>query len=202
MERGKFVVFEGIDGSGKSTQFDLAVKYLFNKSKYIDLYVTREPTKYAKEIREKLATEPNVKKDARWFLNAFVEDRKQHAEEIKKMLEYGTHVISDRYDVSTYAYQNTQGIPFEEIRAAHKGISVPDLTIIYDCSADVAFKRRSTAGASSSFDKDLEFQTHLRQNYLNLPKLLKDRKIIFIDANRPIDVIFEETKKVLDELIK
>lgn len=202
MERGKFVVFEGIDGSGKSTQFNLVVDYLFNKSKHIDLFVTREPTRYAKEIRERLAIEHDVKKDAYWFLKAFVEDRVHHVKQIQSNLNEGTHALTDRFDLATYAYQNAQGIPFEEIKQAHAGILVPDLTIIYDCPAEVAFARRSKAGASSSFDKDLEFQKAVRENYLKLPELLKDRKIIVIDANRPIDVIFEDTKKVLDELIK
>ena len=112
--------------------------------------------------------------------------------------------FSDRYKYATITYQSLQGIPVEEIIFAHKNpaILVPDLTLIYDCPAEIAFERRKKGGATDVFDKDLEFQKSLREKYLQLPSLLPKEKIIIIDASRSIEEVFEETKIYLNRLFK
>jgi len=194
--KGKFIVFEGIDGCGKGTQLKMAAAFLFDMNKDFDIFKTREPTRDFKEIREKLAQQTEVKENAEWYLNAFIEDRKNHlVKYIIPALNNGTLVLCDRYKHSTHTYQQTQGIDVNRIIELHNGLLVPDLTFIFDCPASIAFKRRENAGATEVFDKDLLFQEELRQNYLKLKEKLSDEKIIILDAAKKPEEIFEEVKK-------
>ena len=82
----------------------------------------------------------------------------------------------------------------EKLKEMHNGLLVPDLTLIFDCSAELAFERRRKAGATDVFDKDLQFQEDLRQNYLKLKTSLPDENIVIIDATDSIDKVFEKVK--------
>ncbi len=203
MNRGTFIVFEGIDGCGKGTQLILGAKYLFNLSKEFDLYITREPTRDFKEIRERMRTSTDVKRDPEWYAERFVEDRRNHVDKyIEPILQRGTHVISDRYKDSTLAYQHTQGMPLSVLLHMHKGILIPDMTLLYDCPAEIAFERRKKEGATDVFDKDLEFQKQLRNNYLKLSEYLPNERRVIIDGSKSIDDVFAQTKSALDDLFR
>ncbi|MBD3354526.1 dTMP kinase [Candidatus Woesearchaeota archaeon] len=194
--QGKFIVFEGIDGCGKGTQLKLASSYLFDLSKNHDIFLTREPTRDFKEIRKRLAEQTDAKQDAKWYANAFVKDRKNHLKRyIRPNLKNGTHVLSDRYKYSTLTYQQTQGMPLQKLLDIHKNMLIPDLTIIFDCPAKIAFERRKKDGATEVFDKDLKFQEELRQNYIKLKEQLPQENIIIIDATRQIEKVFDDVKK-------
>jgi len=196
---GKFIVFEGIDGCGKGTQLKLVHNYLWNLSKNIDIYSTREPTRAYKEIRERMAKGKDVKKDAEWYAQMFVQDRWNHVRElIKPALAKGVTVLCDRYKYSTLAYQHTQGLKLQGLIKNHNGLLVPDLTMIFDCPAKIAFERRKKEGATDVFDRDLEFQEKLRQNYLKLKKALPDDNIVIIDGSKSIEDVFVDVKKELE----
>ena len=200
--KGKFIVFEGIDGCGKGTQLKKVASFLFDYDKNIDLFLTKEPTRDFKEIRERLAQGNDVNKDARWYTDAFVKDRINHVDKyIVPALNNGTHVLCDRYKHSTLAYQNLQGISFEELNNTHQGILIPDLIFIFDCPAEIAFERRKNSGATDVFDKDLEFQKQLRTKYLELKEKLHLENIKIINADRDPKEIFEDVKKEILELI-
>lgn len=200
---GKFIVFEGIDGCGKGTQLKMAVSYFFDQDKNTDIYMTREPTRDFKEIRQRMAEQTEAKKDARWYAETFVKDRKNHINKyILPALNNGTHVFCDRYKHSTLAYQHTQGMEINELIKMHEGLLIPDLTIIFDCPALTAFERRKHAGAEDMFDKDLEFQEELRQNYLKLKEVLKEEKIIYLDATKKPQEIFERVKDEIKKIMR
>ena len=200
--QGKFIVFEGIDGCGKGTQLKLAASFIFDLSKDYDVYITREPTRDFKEIRERMAAGTDVKQDAEWYANAFVQDRKNHASKyIQPALNNGTQVLSDRYKYSTLIYQSTQGMDFAKLTEMHAGLPVPDLIIIFDCSAKIAFQRRKADGATDVFDKDLEFQEKLRQNYLNLKEKFPEENIIIIDATKATAEVFNEVKQHIKQIL-
>lgn len=196
-----FVVSEGIDGSGKSTQFSLGENYAFELSKHHHTFKTREPFK-DEEIRKRLEAAADSKKDAEWYLKAFVDDRRKHAKRLEMELAQGFHCFSDRYDLSTYFYQSLQGISFDRIKQAHEGILMPDLYLVYDCPAEVAFERRKKGGATTVFDKDLELQKKLAALYHQAKELFPEKNIVVIDADRSIEAVFEDTKKALDALFK
>jgi dTMP kinase len=193
--KGKFIVFEGIDGCGKGTQMKLAASWLFSTDKDIDIYMTREPTRNFKEIRERMAKSKNARLDGEWFADAFVKDRVDHIKNyIQPSLDKGLHVLCDRYKYSTLAYQKTQGVDINKLISLHKGLPVPDLVLLFDLPVDVAFERRKNDGATEVFDKDKKFQEELRLNYLDLQKKLRQENIIIIDSNREIGAVFEDVK--------
>ena len=72
MELGRFIVFEGIDGCGKGTQLKLVNNYLWDLSKEIEIYSTREPTRHSKEIREKMQHGEDVNKNKYWYVENFI----------------------------------------------------------------------------------------------------------------------------------
>jgi len=202
MTKGKFIVFEGIDGCGKGTQIKLAASYLFDLNKDYDVFITREPTRDFKEIRERMAKDNDAKHDAEWYAKMFVADRKNHIQKhILPALENGTHVLSDRYKYSTLVYQHTQGIPIEELIKMHAGLIIPDLTIIFDCPPEIAFKRRKLSGATDVFEKDLKFQEELRKNYLLLKDALPYENIVIIDSTKQVSEVFEEVKKHITKIL-
>jgi dTMP kinase len=210
MTLGKFIVVEGIDGAGSTTQLKLITGHILGLSKDFDIYATREPTRNFRGIRERMRASTDVKQDAEWYADAFVRDRRNHVQaDIQPALERGTHVVCNRYSYSTLAYQHTQGIPLERLIAMHEGLPVPDMALIYDCPAEIAFRRRQKEGAEDVFDKNLKFQEELRQNYLKLRGVLPQHNIVIIDAgNRSLDpdvsirLVFEDTKKYIDALLK
>ncbi len=201
MKRGKFIVFEGIDGSGKSTQCHLGARVLSQLSKENHVFMTREPFN-TPEIRKRLIRAKKAKDNPRWYLNAFVDDRKTHSDVIKNVLKKGFHCVCDRYDFSTYFYQQSQGITFDEIKRAHKGVLIPDLYLVYICKPKVAFIRRKKQGATTVFDKDMPFLAHVNLLYMNAKKLFPERNIVLINADKGIDSVFKETRKHVNKLFK
>jgi dTMP kinase len=126
---GLFIVFEGIDGTGKSTQLHL----LAEKLRQLDYAVvaTREPTNgpYGKKIRELFVDRGVVSREEE--LELFIADRDQHVKEtIAPALEDGCVVICDRYYLSTLAYQGANGMDMDIILAKNQDFPTPDLAII------------------------------------------------------------------------
>jgi dTMP kinase len=117
-----FIVFEGADGSGKTT----IAKQLAEK--YNGIY-TCEPT------------DPEVSK-----LSEFIEDRKQHDVQIKKWLKEGKVVVCDRYKYSTLVYQQFEGYKVEELIELNRDSLIPDLTIILDYPVETLMERIKNRG--------------------------------------------------------
>ena len=106
MDRGLFIVFEGIDGSGKGTQIMRCLNYIFELRKSYDVYVTREPTRDLAELRNRMSASRDTTENREWYAQFFIEDRRNHVEKyIEPALANGTHVLCDRYKGSTIAYQ-------------------------------------------------------------------------------------------------
>ena len=202
--KGLIIAFEGIDGCGKSTQVWKTAKYLFDKSKYNHVIVTREP--YSdKEIRKILHAESDPYSRAIELTKRYVEDRKLHVRElINPALEKCHHVISDRYSLSTFAYQQTQGIPLKELIKMHENLPIPDVTFIVDVPAEVAIERMKKdeiRQTEQKFEKNIEFIKKLRENYLKLKDELKGYNIFIIDGRKSINEIFDcQIKPIIDRL--
>jgi len=202
--RGKFIVFEGIDGSGKGTQMKLCASLLFDLNKDYDVYMTREPTRDFKEIRSAMAQATSVTDSPEWYAEMFIKDRRQHVERyIEPALARGTHVLCDRYKHSTLAYQHAQGILLERLQGMHAGLLVPDLTFVFDCGVEVAYKRRHTAGATDVFEKNREFQEKLRANYLKLESVLRDERVVIINSgHRSVQEIAADVENHVRRLLE
>lgn len=207
---GKLITFEGIDGSGKSTQMRMLVGELRHKE--YDVLTTREPggTPLGKRLREAfLETEENVDPLAELLL--FAADRAQHINFlIKPAIEEGKIVLSDRFADATYAYQGAgRGFPKKTINQvielATSGLK-PDLTLFFDLPVEVSLSR-----ASLSSDKDRtnnrmdsetnEFYKRVRDAYLEIAENEPNRFII-VDANRSIEEIQADVVEIATSFLQ
>jgi len=153
----KFIVFEGIDGSGKTTQANMFAEK-------INAIFTCEPTpgKIGKTIREVLSGS-KCQKETLALL--FAADRVEHVIEIEENLKK-SHVVSDRYVYSSIVYQTTQGIPEEFVYSINNYAKVPDLVVILDVDTEEALKRME--GREKEIFEKIEFQNKIREKYYEI----------------------------------
>lgn len=207
--RGKFITFEGIDGSGKSTQLRMLASDL--RVKGLNVLTTMEPggTPLGRRLRESfLETEETVAPLAELLL--FAADRAQHVELLlKPSLEEGKIVISDRYADATFAYQGAgRGFPEtlvnQIIKIATKGLN-PDLTIFFDVAIEKALMRtdsRNEAGEKKN-RMDLEtrdFYNRVRDAYLKLAAKEKKRFKI-IDGNGSVGEVHKQVLETVNKFL-
>lgn len=190
----KFIVFEGIDRSGKTTQINRLYHYL--KEKEIKFFKTREP--YSDATREKLKT-TILKPEEQ--LDLILKDRIEHCHLIRYMMENSDVVLCDRFTLSTVAYQGYgHGLDLYQINkmneVATQGLT-PDLVLVFDCPVGVAVKR----GQDKPLDvmeRDLFFLERVRAGYLHLSS---QYGYSLIDANRTEDKILNETLFHLERVV-
>ncbi len=208
---GKFIVFEGIDGSGTTTQAADLSSYLFQKDKVNAPLLTREPTSLndsGKEIRRRLEGRllPNEKEihDFIYWANLFVNDRKWHLHYIVNYAtQLGLPVISDRHMLSTLAYQSTQGGQMEQLLEMHKGMRTPDLTLYLHVPAGIALQRikQNRAGTPEYFEKKEGFLSRTAENYNTAITLVgKQQNVVMIDGSQSIEQVTKEIRWEVDKL--
>jgi dTMP kinase len=148
VNRGAFLVLEGIDGSGKSTQVERLVRRL--RAGGVDTLVTREPTTGAagRRLRELARSAEPV--DSELELRLFVEDRGEHvAFVIEPALRAGRAVVCDRYTLSTVAYQGARGPdPAELLARGEAEFPLPDLVLLLEIDPAEALRRVRDRGAT------------------------------------------------------
>ena len=208
--RGKFISFEGIDGSGKSTQLRLMSGDL--RVRGFDVLTTMEPggTPLGRRLREAfLETEENVAPLAELLL--FAADRAQHVNFlVKPALEQGKIVISDRYSDATFAYQGA-GRGFDEktvnqvIRLATGGLK-PDLTLFFDIPIEKAILRTNSRSdhetVKNRMDKETsEFYTRVREAYLRIAQK-EPKRFRIIDASGSIDEVHGKVLEIVKTFLK
>lgn len=200
---GKFITFEGIDGSGKSTQLTMLAAKLRRSG--FDVVTTREPggTPLGEALRAAfLETDGPVAPMAE--LLSFAADRAQHVELlIKPAVAAGKIVISDRYADATFAYQGAgRGFTDEQVNsviALATGGLKPDLTLFFDITPQEAIQRmanRPGANRNRMDDETAEFYTRVRQAYLGIAER-EPARFIVIDAARSIDEIHTEAVEII-----
>jgi dTMP kinase len=150
---GLFIVLEGIDGTGKSTQSGLLAEWFRSQGR--EVVASREPTDgpWGAKIR---ATALSGRLSPEEELDLFLKDRRQHVEElIAPALAAGKVVILDRYYFSTMAYQGSRGFDPAEIRRQNEAFAPrPDLLVILDLDVDSALARIGGRGdTANEFEK-------------------------------------------------
>src|SRR5262245_35036549 len=200
MERGKLITFEGIDGSGKTTQLRLLENYLGGRG--ITFLSTREPggTPLGKIIRSALLAGENVEPLAELLL--YAADRAQHVRQvIMPALAAGRLVLSDRFYDATTAYQGAaRGFDRELIEQLNELATAglkPDLTLLFDLDAKTAVERKNEMVEPDRLESEpLEFHRRVRAAYLELVEREPDRlKVI------PAAGAIEETYRLMIEII-
>ncbi len=198
-----FITFEGIEGSGKSTQATLLKRYLEEIGYNVSL--TREPGwgKIGRFTRELLLKEKNNNITAFTELCLFCADRAQHVKEfIKPSLESGNIVISDRYKDSTVVYQGYgRNLDLHLVRemaeASTEGVR-PNLTLLLDLPAEEGLFRLQLRKTITRIDKEpLEFHKRIRKGYL-IEANLDPARIKIIDAKNDEISVHEKIKEVVN----
>ncbi len=200
-ERGRFVVIEGIDGAGTTTQSALLAARL-RKSGLL-VRTTREPSDgpIGTLIRQVLTGRVVVPGGLApgWATMAllFAADRMDHVEsEIEPFIAGGGIIVSDRYDASSLAYQSvvsgrSSSEAVEWIRALNSHALRPDLTIVIDLPADVAAVRRESRGEAAQLYEQHEVQRALAAFYTDLPKHMPKDRVVMLDGQGTIDQVSE-----------
>jgi dTMP kinase len=197
MSQGRFINFEGIDGSGKSTQ-SRTLKASLEADGH-NVILTREPggSPGAEEIRHLVLTGDPDRWSAETEILLFTASRRDHLEKtIEPALKAGTTVISDRFADSTRVYQGaTRGDLRSKVDQLHALMigREPDLTFIIDMDPEVALKRglARNSGEDRFEDFGLPFQETLRHGFLSLAKAFPERCVL-IDGNRSTEEIATE----------
>ncbi len=165
--QGLFIVIEGIDGTGKSTQAKRLGDWFISQGR--EVILSREPTDgpWGKKVRETAATGRLSPEDE---LGYFLKDRQQHVDElIAPSLAAGKVVILDRYYFSTMAYQGARGFDPQEIRLKNEIFApVPDLLLIMDLEVDAALDRIGARGDTANEFEKRENLDRCREIFLSL----------------------------------
>jgi dTMP kinase len=197
---GKFIVFDGPDGSGKSTQFSRFASHCRNNG--IEVCEVREPggTSIGEQIRKILLDPINSEMSLRCEMMLYMASRAQLMEQIvKPALDRSEFVLADRFISSTLAYQGTAGgMTPEEILAVGRvaiGSLWPDLTVIFDVDEQIAAKRLNPLLDRMEL-KGEEFHRRVRQGFLAQAQNQPDKHMV-IDATASADEVFERLTKEL-----
>ena len=205
---GTFITFEGIDGSGKSTQLRLLAEYL--RAQGCDVFRTREPGGTPVGLRLRAALlDGQEEVDPLTELLVFAADRAQHVRRVlRPAIEAGKVVLSDRYADATKAYQGAgRGFPpeliSEIVQLATEGLK-PDLTLLFDLpiSDAVARTRRRSEGKAKNYStdrldaEDIEFHARVRESYLRLAAEEPQRFRIINSRGR-----VDETQQIVKEIV-
>jgi len=207
LKKSKFIVFEGIDGSGKSTISEMLYRKINADSG--NIYRTFEPTDSPIGSVIKNILNKRIVSDDKTIGALFLADRLDHIQNpVTGMLQYleqGTHVISDRYYYSSYAY-HVPMLSMDWVIAANKAcadILRPDVVFYLKISAEESMKR---IHASRTFTDLFETKEKMEQVIVNYNEAIKREgvkdNVIIIDGERSIAEIFAEVWKITTQLLK
>ena len=204
MARGKFIVFEGGDGSGKTTFVERL------KKEFPDFVYTQDPggTSLGKQIRELLMSGRTGGIDVRAELLLFLASRAQMVSEvIRPALENGKTVISNRFALSSIAYQ-IYGRGRPELLPLYRSVSdiilegaMPDATILLDVTPEVGIARvHSRPEEPTRFDFEaLAFHERVREGYKK--HLAEFGTPIIVDADLPLEEVWQSIQKALQSIL-
>lgn len=209
MNKGKFIVFEGGEGSGKTTMIELIYNFLIEKG--IDCIKTREPggIKISEDIRKIILDTNNTSMDGRTEALLYAAARRQHlVEKVIPALKENKVVLCDRFIYSSLAYQGyARDLGIEEVYIINKFAIedyMPDLNILFDLNPKVGLERINKNKSREINRLDLEkidFHNKVREGYMELTKEFKN-KIVVIDAEKNIEEVFLQVKDIILECIK
>ena len=209
--KGKFITFEGGEGTGKSTQIKLLEKYLQQKDK--NVITTKEPggTDVGAEIRKLLVCGDKDKFDAVAEALLYFADRHIHlTKKVWPALEAGTWVLSDRFADSTFAYQyygydkRVSREVLERLYQIAVGDFKPDLTIILDLEPEVGLVRSFNKAKNMEVKelrfegRELAFHQNLRRGFLEIAAAEPQRCVV-LDADKTIEALHQDIVKIVNE---
>jgi dTMP kinase len=189
-DRGRFIALEGLDGAGTTTQLERLAAHLGAR-----LHATREPSTgpIGREIRRHLqGPVDGIQLDPAALALLFAADRLDHLRrEIEPQLERGVHVISDRYLLSSLAYQTLE-VPRPDVLAYNTRARRPDLTLFIDVPVAVAEARRNQRGGAAEIFEERALQARVHKAYLAEIDALRaaGEPVAVIDGTPVPEVVF------------
>ena len=209
----KLITFEGIEGSGKSTQIKLVAEYLIEKK--IEFVVTQEPsgTDIGRKIGGILFNRDHDRMCAETEMFLFCAARAQHVRDlIIPALKQNKVVLCDRFSDATFAYQGFgRGLDHDAIKLINDYSSMllkPDLTLLFDMPVEIGLKRATARNnrleEPSSVDRfereNMDFHRRIREGYLNILKM-EPKRFRLIDATGDVDTIQKEVRRHIIDFI-
>lgn len=196
---GKFFVFEGLDGSGQSTQANLLKDFLIKKG--FEVILTKEPTKTSeagRKIRQIL--DEKTKSDSADLQKLFVQDRQEHLEkEIIPALKQGKFVISDRYCFSTFCFGASDGLDIDYLIKLNDNFLLPDATFILKVSPRVCMERIEKRGTTRTlFEKEVKL-AKVWENYKTIPQRFEN--VFIIDGEKPIQEVHQQILSIIIKVL-
>ena len=207
--RGLFIVFEGIDGAGTTSQCEILVKMLRGRGEKVHL--TREPTTgpIGVQIRHilsgRLVSRPGGNAssavDPATIALLFAADRIDHLQnEIHPFLEAGHHVICDRYVLSSLAYQSVD-VDLKFVRAINAKAATPDITFFLDVSPEVAMQRIQDSRTERDLFETLPFQRKVAQRYKQVVDDYREGPIEIIDGEEALEKVTSKVTRALESML-
>lgn len=205
MKKGMLLAFEGIDGSGKSTQLQMLKHKLQDEG--IGVLTTCEPSPGPVGALIRQILTGRIKADNRVIAALFAADRLDHLlndrDGMAAKIDEGTTVLTDRYYFSSYAYHSVD-VPMDWVITANeesRKILKPDLNIFIDIDADTAMERIARSRTSRELFEKKSMLEKVRENYLKaFDRFSTEEKILMIDGRKKpgeiADIIWEEVKKL------
>ena len=192
---GKFIVFEGLDGSGQSTQAALLRDFLIKHG--YDFILTKEPTQNSdagKQIRQIL--DMKISMESQKIQEFFTQDRKEHLENlVSPSLKEGKIVICDRYFFSTFAFGVSDNLDLEWLINLNNNFLYPDITFLLKVSPEVCVQRIEKRGEGVKLFEKIDKLTRVWQTYEILPKRFEN--IYMIDGEKNIEEVFFQVKDII-----
>ena len=201
MKTGKFIVFEGIDGAGKSTQIAKLAKALSEKGR--EVLLTAEPTDGVTGKMLRAALSGKEERTPYEMAALFVLDRIYHNKEIAAALAAGKDVICDRYYYSSLAYQGSL-CDYEWVKQMNVGcpaIRRPDLCIFLDLTPEQSMERIGKGRVTLEVYENVERLTRVRKQFFDVfDSLGKDERICIVNAARSVEGIHQEIVSIVEKL--
>merc|ERR1711988_1198259 len=192
-KRGAFVVFEGIDRCGKSTQAKKLVDFLNNRLP-TKLYRFPDRTTPVGQLLDKYLTNKQNLNDQGVHL-LFSANRWELKDEIELCLKRGVHVICDRYAYSGVAFSAAKGLDLEWCKNPDKGLPAPDVVLFLDISVADSMQRGGFGG--ERYEKKV-----FQEQVLHCYSQLKDPSWKTLDAKKGVEDLHTEVIKIVEEVIK
>ncbi len=206
MSSGSYIVLEGIQGGGKTTQIQLLADRLQREGKPV--YVTREPggSDLAARMIRYITQNPQFPLTTKAEVLLYNASRAQSLEIIRDLRDRGTWVLCDRNYLTTIAiqyYARNDGLDYDDVTricAFAVGDMEPDTTIILDVDAETAAERAASRTIKERFDGlQTDFLERMRQGYLTEAQ---KRHLHIIDARRDAQIVFDELWKIINKPTK
>ncbi len=197
-----YIVLEGIDGSGKTTQANALREYFTIRNKRV--FVFHEPT-YTKAgliIKEMINKNSRDKYSPETISLAFALDRMMYKDEVlEKIIKSNRYdlIIGDRSFYSSIVYQSLQGVDVEWLKLLNNYVIKPDIVFVLEISIEEQMKRR---GESNIIYEKREFQEKLIEEYKKLKEYFPNDEIHYINGEKAIDDITKEIAHTIEDKLK